>query len=202
MIVIIDYGVGNLHSVLKSFKILGVEAVISSKIEDIEKADKLVLPGVGHFKKGMDNLREIGLINILNKKVLKEKTPILGICLGMQLFTKFSEEGNVKGLGWFDANTVKLKSDSKFRVPHIGWNNIIIHKDHPLFGDVGLDESFYFVHSFYVVCNNKADVLSTTKYGKMFSSAIQKDNIIGTQFHPEKSYKGGLQILKNFVEKI
>ncbi|MBS3157311.1 imidazole glycerol phosphate synthase subunit HisH [Candidatus Woesearchaeota archaeon] len=201
MIVIIDYGMGNLHSVLKAFRRIGADAIVSSKKEDIAKAEKLVLPGVGHFKRGMENLREMGLIGALNKKVIEEKTPILGICLGMQLFTKFSEEGDAGGLGWIDAKTIKFNLGDKFRVPHMGWNNIKIEKDNKIFSNLNKEDYFYFVHSFHVNCKNKEDILSITEYGKKFISAIQKENIIGVQFHPEKSHDAGLEILKNFAEE-
>ena len=201
MIVIIDYGMGNLHSVLKAFRRIGADAIVSSKGEDIQKAEKLVLPGVGHFKKGMENLEKRGLIEILNKKIIGEKTQILGICLGMQLFTKFSEEGDAGGLGWIDARTIKFNLGDKFRVPHMGWNNIKIEKDNKIFSNLNKEDYFYFVHSFHVNCKNKEDILSITEYGKKFISAIQKENIIGVQFHPEKSHDAGLEILKNFAEE-
>lgn len=202
MIVILDYGMGNLHSVLKAFRRIGAKAVVSSKIEDIEKANKLVLPGVGNFKKGMENLKSLGIMQIFNKRIIDERIPILGICLGMQLFTKFSEEGNVPGLGWIDAETTKFGYNNSLRVPHMGWNNVGIKKKSGLFFNVEKNDSFYFVHSFYVKCNNETDILGTTKYGNEFVSSIQKNNIFGTQFHPEKSHDCGLQILRNFVEKI
>ena len=199
MIVIIDYGMGNLHSVLKAFRRSGAEAIISSNKKVVEKANKLVLPGIGHFKRGMENLEKLGLIEILNKKVLEEKTHILGICLGMELFTKFSEEGNVRGLGWFNANTIKFNLDNKLRIPHMGWNNLKIKKKHKIFSNIREGNNFYFVHSYYVNCKNKEDILATTIYGKEFVSAIQKDNIFGVQFHPEKSHSSGLTIIKNFI---
>lgn len=203
MIVILDYGMGNLHSILKAFKRIGVDAMVSSRIEDIEKATKFILPGVGHFKKGMENLRKLGFVDILNKKVIQDKTPLLGICLGMQLLTKHSEEGDAKGLGWFDAETIKLNfPDPKFKIPHMGWDTLNIKKQNTIFSDVEEDALFYFVHSFHVKCNDPENILSTTTYGLEFVSAIQKENILGMQFHPEKSHKNGLQILKNFAGKI
>lgn len=198
MITIIDYGMGNLHSVLKAFRRIGADVIVSSEAGDIEKAEKLVLPGVGHFKKGMENLRKMGLIEVLNRKVTWGKTPILGICLGMQLFTKFSEEGNAKGLGWIDAKTIKLNLGENFRIPHMGWNNMKIEKNNKIFSGLNKEDCFYFVHSFHVNCENKEDILGITEYGKKFVSAIQKGNIFGVQFHPEKSHDAGLEILKNF----
>ena len=202
MITIIDYGMGNLRSVQKAFERLKANAIISSNIGDIKKADKLVLPGVGDFKNGMNKLRELNLIDILNVKVLKNKIPILGICLGMQLFTNRSEEGDVDGLGWIDAETIQFdfqKSENKVKIPHMGWNNINISKKHSVFDNIKENVSFYFVHSYYVKCENKDDILCTTNYGIQFVSGFQKENIIGLQFHPEKSHKSGLEILSNFI---
>ncbi len=199
MITIINYGMGNLHSVLKAFRRIGVEAIVSSKVEDIKNAERLVLPGVGNFKRGMENLHKLNLIKLLNKKVLEEKTPILGVCLGMELFTKFSEEGNAVGFGWFNAKTIKLNLDKKLKIPHMGWNSIEVKKSSPLFRNIEKYSHFYFVHSYYVNCKNEKDILATTIYGKEFVSAMNKDNIFGVQFHPEKSHEQGLQILKNFV---
>lgn len=201
MIAIIDYGMGNLHSVLKAFKRINSDVIISSDINEIKKADKLILPGVGHFKNGMKKLKEKNLIGVLNDMVLKEKKPILGICLGVQLFTKHSEEGDVDGLGWIDAKTVKFK-DSKFKIPHMGWNDLNIKKNSVLFDGINNENNFYFVHSYYLDCKDQGDVLATTSYSKEFVSAIQKENIFGVQFHPEKSHSYGLQILKNFASKI
>lgn len=204
MIVIIDYGMGNLGSVLNMVRKIGADAIISSKISDIEKADKLILPGIGSFDNGMKNLDKLGFIPILNKKVLEDKTPILGICLGIQLFTKKSEEGKLPGLGWIDAETIKFKFEKKnnnLKIPHMGWNTVDVKKKLSIFKDTYEDERFYFVHSYHLVCNNKKDILSTTHHGYDFVSSIKKDNIIGTQFHPEKSHKYGLKILQNFIEE-
>jgi glutamine amidotransferase len=205
MIVIIDYEMGNLRSVLKAFKRINADAMISSKIEDIKNASKLVLPGVGHFGNGMNKLKKLNLVNILNEKVILQKTPILGICLGMQLFTKYSEEGDCEGLGWLDARTIKFNfntSNSIYKIPHMGWNNIRPEKDCILYDGLEKDALFYFVHSFHVCTDKKDDISSTTEYNIRFISSIQKDNIYGTQFHPEKSHKNGLKILVNFAEKI
>lgn len=203
MVVVIDYGMGNLHSVLKALKRLRVDAIISSKFLDIQKAVKLILPGVGHFKKGMNNLNELGLITLLNEVVVEQGTPILGICLGMQLFTKHSEEGDTDGLGWFDAKTIRFRFDennSNLRIPHIGWNNVKLSNGSFLFNNVEKNTPFYFVHSYHVVCNDQEDVIATTEYGYEFVSSMQKNNIFATQFHPEKSHDYGLMLLKNFIE--
>lgn len=203
MITIIDYGMGNLGSIKNMLKKIGVGAIISSNHKVIEDADKLILPGIGAFDAGMKNLDDLGLITILNSKVIKNNTPILGICLGMQLLTKCSEEGNTQGLGWIDAQTVQFKFDGNnntLKVPHMGWNTTCINKESPLFNEMFVEPRFYFVHSYHVVCNNDHDILTTTHHGYEFASSIQKDNIMGVQFHPEKSHKFGMRLLKNFVE--
>ncbi|MGE0090017.1 MAG: imidazole glycerol phosphate synthase subunit HisH [Bacteroidales bacterium] len=201
-IVIVDYGMGNLRSVYNKCKRIGFDTIISNQKEDLKNADKLILPGVGHFANGMKKLKELDLIDILNQKVFSDKTPILGICLGMQLFCRFSEEGNVEGLNWFDAETIRFTlSDIRFKIPHMGWNSITLKKQSNILDSLDLDHLFYFVHSYHVVCNDNKDVLATTNYGYEFVSAIEKDNILGVQFHPEKSHEWGEQILKNFLEK-
>jgi len=203
MLVIIDYGMGNLHSVLKAFKRLRVEAEVTADPAKIQAADKLILPGVGHFKRGMDNLRERNLIQTLNEEVLDKSKPILGICLGMQLFTKSSEEGNVAGLGWLDAETIEFsfpKEEKKFRIPHIGWNSLKLGTQTRLYNGISDSPSFYFVHSYYVRSNHTEDVAASTEYGLEFTSSIVKNNIFATQFHPEKSHDDGLKLLQNFVE--
>lgn len=200
MIVIIDYGLGNLRSVLNKLNRLRVNAIISSKVEDIKNATKLILPGVGHFAMGMKNLREYGLINILNDKVLVEKVPILGICLGMQLLSEFSEEGATEGLRWIKAKTIRFNLNNGYKIPHMGWNSLDKRKDSILLNNINNDELFYFVHSYHLKCENEKDVLATTEYGTIFISAIQKDNIFGTQFHPEKSHDAGSLILNNFIK--
>lgn len=202
MIVIIDYGMGNLRSVYNKFKRLGVNCIISSKHEDIESAEKLILPGVGHFRYGMENLQKLDLITLLIKKVIDEKTPILGICLGTQLFCSHSEEGNCVGLGWLDAEVVKFKvSDTlKYKVPHMGWNDVKVLQTNSIDRVINTDDKFYFVHSYHLRCNNPSDVWMTTEYDYEFVSAVHKDNIYGTQFHPEKSHDAGYELLKKFAE--
>ncbi len=204
MIVIVDYGMGNLRSVQNKFKKLGVTCIISSKKEEIEKADKLVLPGVGHFKYGMQNLKELGFIEILENKVLEKKIPILGICLGTQLFAKHSEEGDCAGLGWIDAKVVRFNvSDRiKYKVPHMGWNDVKVINPNPnnLDRDLKSDDKFYFVHSYHLKCIEKSDIWMTSTYDYEFVSAVHRDNIYGTQFHPEKSHDVGSELLKKFAE--
>jgi len=199
---IIDYGMGNLRSVYNKFKRMGIDCLISSRKEDIESAEKLILPGVGHFKFAMQNLHKLGLIDLLNKKVFDEKTPILGICLGTQLFCRKSEEGNCEGLGWMDSEVVKFKvSDKiKYKVPHMGWNDVTVRNSNALDKVINAGEKFYFVHSYHLMCNDQADVWMTTEYDYEFVSAVHRDNIYGTQFHPEKSHDVGYALLKKFTE--
>ncbi len=202
MIVIVDYGMGNLRSVQKKFIRVGADVEISRDPKIISKADKLILPGVGHFANGIKNIKEYGLWEILNRKVIMEKIPILGICLGMQLMAKHSEEGDEEGLGWFDADVVKfrIKDQLKYKVPHIGWNNAVINQESFLFHNIPKEALFYYVHSYHIQCNNQKDILTTTEYEYAFTSSIQRDHIYGTQFHPEKSHDWGEKIIQNFVE--
>lgn len=206
MITIIDYGMGNVGSIQNMIKKIGGEARITSDLEEIKLAEKLILPGVGAFDNGMINLKEKGLIELLNQKVLVEKTPILGICLGMQLMTKSSEEGKLSGLSWIDAETIKFSfDDKKLRIPHMGWNEIQIKKFNTIFKNFNSsfeEVDFYFVHSYYVKCKNKEDIVAICNYGLEFCCSFQRDNIYATQFHPEKSHKFGIKLLKNFVELV
>ncbi len=201
MIIIVDYGIGNLGSIQNMFKKINVPVAISSAETEILNAEKLILPGVGSFDAGMRNLMQSGLINALNKKVNSEKVPYFGICLGMQLLTKKSEEGELPGLGWINAETKKFNfsSEKKLKVPHMGWNYVKPLKAHPLVNDLPKPSRFYFVHSYYVKCENESDGLLSCDYGGDFICAIQKENIMGVQFHPEKSHKFGMQLLKNFA---
>jgi glutamine amidotransferase len=201
-ITIVDYGMGNLFSVKKKLDKLKAKVIISSDPEVVRNAEKLILPGVGHFGKAMENLRQANLIEALNDAVLKNKTPILGICLGMQLMATFSEEGNVEGLGWFDAQVLKFQvSDSlRFKVPHVGWNQINSSKSSKLMTGIGNEAEFYFVHSYYVKVNNASDELNSANYELPFTAAIEKGNIFGVQYHPEKSHDVGEILLRNFVE--
>lgn len=210
MLVIVDYKMGNLHSVKKKLDRLKVDAVISSDPAVILNATKLILPGVGHFGNAMQNLREMNLLDALNEAVLVKKTPILGICLGMQLMAKTSEEtlehgvrrgGSIEhGLGWFDAEVVKFSFEDtlRFKVPHTGWNTISIEKESPIMRDIPVNSEFYFVHSYYMKVNDSSDVLTYTDYGTRFASAVSKGNIYGFQYHPEKSHDVGMKLLENF----
>ena len=203
MIVIVDYGMGNIGSIANMIKKAGGQATLSADPKVIEAAEKLILPGVGAFNKGMQALRQQNLVELLNHCVLERGVPILGICLGMHLFTSKSEEGSEPGLGWIKATTVRFsfaKDSSHLKVPHMGWNTVDIKKDSPLFNSLYDDAAFYFVHSYYVDCHDKDDVVTTTSHGFDFVSSIQRNNIYATQFHPEKSHKYGLKIMKNFVD--
>lgn len=204
MIVIIDYGLGNLGSVANMISRIGYKSVITSNINEIGTADKIILPGVGHFDRAMINIRNLGLEEIIRYKVLINKTPILGICLGMQILCLTSEEGEEKGLGLINAKVIKFRFGkcNKLKIPHMGWNLMSKTKDHPLFSNLSEDARFYFVHSYHVICMNTDNVIAITNYGFDFVSSFADKNIIGVQFHPEKSHKYGLNLLKNFIEKI
>jgi len=202
MVIIINYGVGNLGSIKNMISRLGFECMISDNITDIEKASKLILPGVGNFAYGMEKLKNSGLIDTLNKAVFVKKTPILGICLGAQLMCKHSEEGDVSGLGWLDATVKKFNFNSKnneFKIPHMGWSHIKLIKPSLLFKEITDTDRFYFVHSYHFVVNDLSISLAKTKYYYEFISALEYKNIFAVQFHPEKSHKYGMQLMKNFL---
>jgi imidazole glycerol-phosphate synthase subunit HisH len=204
MVVIIDYGMGNLHSIVKAFQRLNIDVKVSRDAKDVAQGEKLVLPGVGHFKNGMEQLSSLGLLDVLNERVLKDATTILGICLGAQLMTHHSQEGDVGGLGWVDATTVKFNFDDQLnanlKVPHIGWNQLVpFRPEEKMLAGIGGDAQFYFVHSYYITCKNRDQAVAQTTYGQIFDSIIKKDNIIGVQFHPEKSHTFGLKLLQNFA---
>ena len=203
-IAIVDYGLGNLRSVYGSVEKLGHRVYITNDIEKLEEADKLILPGVGAFEDGMKSLNNLGLVEPLAKLVLDDQKPILAICLGFQLLANESHEfGLHKGLGWIDAEVKKIDTkNSDLRVPHVGWNDLFISRDCILWESIPEDALFYYVHSFQVSCASDNIVVGKCIYGAEFTSAIQQENIYGTQFHPEKSQYYGLEVLKNFIEKI
>lgn len=205
MIAIIDYHVGNLASIKNMLGKIGEEVIISSKQEDLAKADKLILPGVGSFDNGMKNLSDLGLVEILNQLVLSDRKPILGICLGMQLLGKRSEEGVMAGLSWIDAETIKFRfeNDPKRKIPNMGWNSLdFVKKEHALLDQIDANSRFYFVHSYHVRCNGESDIIARSNYGIDFVSVVGHGNILGTQFHPEKSLKWGMQLLRNFAKMV
>lgn len=203
MIAIVDYGMGNLGSIKNMLWKIGHTSVITSDPGDLAAAEKLILPGVGAFDRAMENLESRRLIDPLNQEVIEKRKPILGICLGMQLFGQRSEEGVRPGLGWIEAESVRFAFDPEadLRLPHMGWNRIQPQAhQHPLVQDLPEDPRFYFVHSFHVRCARSENVLATASYGFDFHAAIHRDNIWGAQFHPEKSHKYGMRWLRNFAE--
>ena len=203
MIGIIDYGSGNIQAIATIYKNLNINYQVITKPEDLEKADKLILPGVGAFDETMQQLIDSGLKDKLNELVLDQKVPILGICVGLQVMGYKSDEGDLPGLGWiagkvrwFDETKIKFKP----KLPHMGWNTINDVQNHKLFEGIDNDFGFYFVHSFYFECESENNILTTSKYGLDFTSAIFSGHIIGTQFHPEKSHSNGVQLFKNFAD--
>jgi imidazole glycerol-phosphate synthase subunit HisH len=201
MITIVDYGMGNLGSVQNMLKRIGVQSQVTGDQHKIEQASKLLLPGVGAFDAAMQKINDTGLRTILDKKVLEDKVPVLGICLGMQLLTDSSEEGKIPGLGWVPATTKKFNfpEGTFLKIPHMGWNTVHVVNSSPLTANFSTDSRFYFVHSYYVLVNNEADILATTNFGINFHSIIQHNHIYGAQFHPEKSHKFGMLLLENFA---
>ncbi len=198
MIVIIDYGMGNLRSVQKGFERVGAKALVSRNVDDITLADKLVLPGVGAFPECMKNLTKFGLVEAV-LDFLKSGKPFLGICLGLQLLFDESEEfGLNPGLKVIHGKVKAFDRNMGLKIPHMGWNQIIFEREIPIFRGIDSGSFFYFVHSFYVDPDNLSDVASLTEYGVTFASAIARENIFAVQFHPEKSQKNGLKILENF----
>lgn len=201
MIVIVNYGLGNLGSIQNMLKKIGVKSTISSEHSVIASADKLILPGVGNFGKGMQELEKKGLKDVLCKKVLVDKIPILGICLGMQLMTNRSEESDIKGLGWIKADTLKFRFDNvNMKVPHMGWNTVNVSNGNKILAESNEEIRFYFVHSYYVKVQDEKNSIAKTIYGLEFDSAFNMQNIYGVQFHPEKSHKFGMLLLKNFSD--
>jgi imidazole glycerol-phosphate synthase subunit HisH len=202
VIVIVDYGMGNLGSIANMLKKIGAEACISSDPDEIGKANKLILPGVGAFDNGMKCLEEGGLLPVLNEKVLTNGAPVLGICLGAQLLARRSEEGTRSGLGWLAVDVRRFNFGTEtpgLRIPHMGWNTIEVRQLSPLFENMYEEPRFYFVHSYHLCCDDPEDVAATADYGYEFTAAVQRGNIMGTQFHPEKSHKFGMRLLENFA---
>ena len=193
---------GNAGSVVNMLRRVGVEAAVTSDPSAIAAAEKLILPGVGAFSVAMGNLTSLGLVEPLHEAVVERQIPTFGICLGMQLFASFGEEGGVSGLGWIPGRVVKLEphgADGALPVPHIGWGTVEVRKPSRLYAAEPPEARYYFVHSYHYVCDDPADVLTTTTYGQPFVSSVERGNIAGVQFHPEKSHKAGLQLLANFV---
>lgn len=200
MIAIIDYGMGNVGSVFNMLRKLRTKVIITSKPEEIEAADKLILPGVGHFDRGMTNLKASGLVELLNAQVLEQQKPVMGICLGMQMMTRGSEEGSLPGLGWVDADTRKFLPVDNLKIPHMGWNHVTALSDRKLFDSSTPEPArFYFVHSYYVKADSHDDVAAYCHYSHDFVAAFEVNNIMGVQFHPEKSHIFGMDLFRKFV---
>jgi glutamine amidotransferase len=200
MISVITYGVGNVGSIFNMFRKIGVPAVAASTPDDVARAEKILLPGVGSFDHGMEMLERAGLIPSLTARV-GEGVPVLGICLGMQLLGRGSAEGQRPGLALLDAHSVRFdgNGDPSFRVPHMGWNELQRRRESPLFDGFEERARFYFVHSYHLVCADASDVLATAHYGDDFTAIVQRGNVWGAQFHPEKSHRFGMRLLANFA---
>lgn len=198
---VIDSDIGNVGSVINMLKHVGAEAKLASTPHDVETAEALLLPGVGHFGHAMGVLHERGFVEPLRRRVLKDRVPILGICLGMQLLGRGSEEGNAEGLGLIDAHFERIaaRADGSLKVPHMGWNVVNVVQPNPILAERA-DQRFYFVHSYKAVCADPADVIATCTYGEEFCCAYGRDNIWGTQFHPEKSHRFGMELFRRFVD--
>ena len=202
MITIVDYGVGNLGSIPNMLSRLGASAEITSAPEQIERAEQIILPGVGAFDAGMRSLVERGLLEVLRRRVLDDRVLTLGLCLGMELLFDSSEEGELPGLGWIRGRVVRFrfdKDDQAHRVPHMGWDTVETQRPSPILAGLADEPRFYFAHSYHGVCDDKSDVVGTTEYGYRFPSVVQRGNLFGAQFHPEKSHRFGLKLLENFV---
>ena len=198
-IVIVDYSCGNIDSVNSAVNYHGFKAIITRDLKIINDADKIILPGQGSFKIGVNNLKKYGIFDVLRSKALKDNTPILGICLGMQILATVGfENGQEDGLNLISGGVEKMK-ETKLKLPHIGWNEVKICKKNPILKDIQDQTDFYFVHSYRFICEDNNDILTTTKYEDTFISSVCKKNIFGVQFHPEKSLVAGLQLIKNFI---
>lgn len=202
MIAIVDYKTANLGSIVNMFKHLGVAAYVAEKPEQLDKASRILLPGIGHFDTCARNLRNLGFADALVPLVFERSIPLLGICVGAQLLTRGSEEGSEPGLGWIAAETKKFPAieRSDYKVPHMGWNTAEPAVEHRLFSNFDKPPRFYFVHSYFMQCDEPDSVLCRTTHGVDFASGIFKNNISGVQFHPEKSHKFGMQLLRSFAQ--
>ncbi|HTN46480.1 MAG TPA: imidazole glycerol phosphate synthase subunit HisH [Flavipsychrobacter sp.] len=200
MIAIVNYGVGNLTSVLNMFRRIGADAVITDKAEEIKRADRILLPGVGNFDTCMQRFNASGLRSEVEKKAHEEKRPLLGICVGAQMITRGSEEGKEKGLGWVNAETIRfqLNDQPQLKIPNMGWNELIVSKESPLWNNLPPEPRFYFAHSYHFKFDDETMVTGKAYYGYEYPVAFRNGNIFGTQFHPEKSLKYGMKILENF----
>lgn len=203
MITIIDYGVGNINAFVNVYKRVNILTKIAKTAADLDGAEKIILPGVGHFDHAMSELIKSGMRETLDELVLVKKIPVIGICVGMQMMGNSSDEGKLPGLGWIDASIKKFdetKIKQVTRLPHMGWNDVNPVISNPLFEGLEKDALFYFLHSYYFECNNSSDILATSDYGGEFACAAHHENIYGIQFHPEKSHHYGEKLLHNFAK--
>ncbi len=203
MITIIDYGSGNISAIGNIYERLNIKYKIAKTPEEVIGAEKLFLPGVGAFDETISILDATGFRTVLDVEVLQNKVPIIGICVGMQILAEGSDEGSLPGLGYIKGHVKKIDESGltqKPKLPHLGWNTVTLQKQHRLFNGIEEEIGFYFLHSYYFECIDKADVLTTTIYGQAFASAVHHDNVYGIQFHPEKSHHNGIQLLKNFAQ--
>lgn len=203
MIMIINYGLGNVNALLQTYKRLNIPAMLASDASHLVGATKLILPGVGAFDYAMQRLTESGMRESLNRLVLQQGIPVLGICVGMQMLAHSSDEGTLAGLGWIDGTVKKMNKLSvnfDHSLPHMGWNDVLPAKNNPLFSGLEHDARFYFLHSYYFECHNDENILAQSDYGQRFTCTAHNKNIFGVQFHPEKSHHYGVQLLKNFAD--
>lgn len=201
MITIVDYGSGNIAAITNIYDLLKVPYSVASSVNQLETAEKIILPGVGSFDFCMSKLNNSGLKDVLNKKVLQDKTPVLGICIGLHIMALDSEEGRLPGLGWIKGSVKKFnetKLIDKPKLPHMGWNTVEVKAIPELFKDVKQSQGFYFIHSYYIELQNQENIMTTTNYGSDFVSGIALENIYAVQFHPEKSHSNGMKLLENF----
>lgn len=203
MITIIDYGLGNVLAFVNVYSRLNIPVAVAKSANDLVNATKLILPGVGSFDHAMQELDQSGMRQPVEQLVLQNAMPVLGICVGMQMLAKFSDEGELPGLGWIDGKVKKFDLSAMPRgtnLPHMGWNDVKPVVDGGLFKGMEQDARFYFLHSFYFECHQQSNVLAVTDYGGQFSCAVRRDNVYGVQFHPEKSHHFGSKLLRNFAD--
>lgn len=203
MISIVDYGLGNIQAFLNVFKRLNIEASTATSARDLDGATKVILPGVGAFDHAMERLEQSGMRDALDDLVLRARVPVLGVCVGMQILARASDEGSLPGLGWIDGHVHRfdaLDGPTPLQLPHMGWNDVTPARRTPLFDELEVDARFYFLHSYYFECRRPVDVAATSNYGREFSCAVSAENIYGVQFHPEKSHHFGTRLLQNFAE--
>jgi imidazole glycerol-phosphate synthase subunit HisH len=204
MVAILNYGIGNVHSIYNMLKKINVSSLIATTVEDVAKADKLILPGVGHFDYCMQQFQQAPFFEAVNQRVLKEQVPVLGVCVGCQMLFSQSEEGQEKGLGWIPGTVIKFRQDKmdvNRTIPHMAWTDVAPQGDNRLFKDIN-EPRFYFVHSYHISGTNEAYVTSKAFYGYEFVASVKKENIMGVQFHPEKSHKFGMKLYENFAKHI